>query len=266
MHDRLGDRMKEYESAYSERAIPLLPICVRLDGKCFHNWCRDLERPYDCNFFRVMGNVTKFLVTETQARLGYTQSDEITLIYYSDNTESKVFFDGKLQKMVSILASMASVEFNHSAKKIPRLANKPAAYFDCRVWQVPTLVEATNVLVWREHDCTRNSITMAAQTQYSHKQLLKKSSSEMQEMLFQKGINWNDYPTRFKRGLYIARRKVEREFTLEEMNRIPPSHRPLPGHKIVRSEVVPLDLPPICRILNRVGVFFNGEEPTEASS
>lgn len=266
MNDRLGDRMKEYEGAYSQRAMPLIPICARLDGKCFHNWCRDLKRPFDSDFLRLMGHVTKYLVTETAARVGYTQSDEITLIFHSDNPDSRVFFDGKLQKMVSILASMATAEFNNAFRKIKTLENKPLAYFDCRVWQVPNLTEATNVLVWREHDCTRNSITMAAQTQYSHRQLLKKSSAEMQEMLFSKGINWNDYPARFKRGLYVARRKVEREFTLEEISRIPPKHRPLPGQKVVRTSVLPLDLPPICRIVNRVGVFFNGEEPVEATS
>ena len=49
-----------------------------------------------------MIDVTKYLVNETGAVIGYTQSDEITLILYSNNRHSDISCKnwGKKQKIV----------------------------------------------------------------------------------------------------------------------------------------------------------------------
>jgi len=177
----LDTRMKLFEKQMAGgRCMPLLPILARIDGKSFHTWTRDLERPYDKRLHDLFVATTKFLVEETQARVGYTQSDEISLMWYSDNVESQVFFDGKIHKMVSVLASMTTGFFNREVPKafqakimggspgcligpVYSPVERSLAFFDCRVWQVPTLEEAANVFVWRELDATRNSIQMAAQ-------------------------------------------------------------------------------------------------------
>jgi len=263
----LGDRMKLYEGQMAgDRCMPLLPICARLDGKAFHTWTRDLDRPYDRRLTDLMVATTRHLVDETCALVGYTQSDEISLVWYSDDVESQTFFDGKVQKMVGVLASMTTAFFNrrvgnygldliHGEPMSPR----PLALFDCRVWQVPSLEEAANVLVWRELDATRNSIQMAAQSKFSHKQLLNKNNEEMQEMLFKEyGINWNDYPDFFKRGTYIQRKKRVRELSAEERARIPEQHRPAEGTQVERTDVVTLELPKITSIFNRAEVLFYG--------
>ena len=104
--DDFGDRMKLYEGAESSRRLmPLLPIMARLDGRSFHSFCRGLNRPFDERFKSLMVSVTKFLVEETNAVVGYRQSDESSLCWYSDNIKSQVFFDGRIQKMCSILAA-----------------------------------------------------------------------------------------------------------------------------------------------------------------
>jgi len=257
----LGDRMKNYES--TSRFMPLLPIIARLDGKAFHSFCRGLAKPYDERLNRLMVAVTKFLVEETSARMGYTQSDEITLVWYSDNFESQVFFDGRIAKMLSILSAMTTMEFNRLLPTfIPEKA-KLRPLFDCRVFQVPTLEEAANCFLWRERDATKNSISAAGQANFSHKQLLGKHGGMIQEMLFQKGINWNDYPAFFKRGSFVQKRKVSRPFTTEEIAKLPAKHaaRSNPELVVERSEIRILDMPPFSKVTNRAKVIFEGADP-----
>lgn len=113
---------------------------------------------------------------------------------------------------------------------------------------------------------TKNSVSMAARALFSHCELEGKSSSEMQELLFGKGVNWNDYPAFFKRGTFVRRRSVLRPLEPEVLARVPEAHRPAPGALVERSEVVELDMPPFTKVVNRVGVVFGGEEPrTERS-
>lgn len=261
---QLDDRMKLYESVNTrDKSMPLLPLFARLDGKAFHSFTNGLSRPFDKGLSSLMIETTKHLVKTTNALVGYTQSDEITLLMYSNSMNTQLFFDGRLFKINSILAATASVFFNKNLEKlIPSHADKNPL-FDCRCWNVPTLEEAVNVFVWRELDATKNSITMAAQSYYSHNELMNKNGSEKQEMLFKKGINWNDYPAFFKRGTYIKTRKVERPFTPEELDKLPLKHeaRQNPSLKIVRSEICEMDLPPILSISNKTGVFFQDEEP-----
>lgn len=272
---RLGDRMKLYEKAEAgRRLMPLLPICVRIDGKTFSKLTKPLERPYDKRLSDGMVQVTKMLVEATGARCGYTQSDEISLVLYSDDVESQVFFDGKIQKLASVIASMATAYFNDLVRAgvafkdgrlvgsmdqaIPEIADK-LALFDARVWNVPSLLEAANCLVWRELDATRNSVSSAAQAHFSHKALNGKKSGQMQDMLMEKGVNWNDYPAFFKRGTYVIRRKVSRELNEEEMAKIPDQHRP--EGPVERNEAVIANLPPLTRVANRVECLFHGQDP-----
>lgn len=80
-YDDLGDRMKMYEGQEAGRHfIPHLPIIARMDGRAFHTFARDLEKPYDSRMMESMCSVTTALVHETNAIVGYTQSDEITAL------------------------------------------------------------------------------------------------------------------------------------------------------------------------------------------
>lgn len=251
----LGDRMKFYESSFiNERLMPQLPAFARIDGKGFHNYTKGLERPYDVSFSKTMIEVTKMLVEDTQATVGYTQSDEITLSWYKEDFKSQIFFDGKVQKMISILASMTTAYFAEVA--LGKLPQKEAqyAFFDCRVWNVPTLWEASNVFLWREQDATRNSIQMAGRSVYSHKECNNKNMGQLQEMLFQKGINWNDYPDFFKRGTYIFSHKK-----LETIDQV--SDAGWEQFTKIRRELTESKLPILSTIENRPEVLYLGAEP-----
>jgi len=263
MVDEFGDRMKMYEKLQQQRFMPLLPVCVRLDGKSFSIWTKGLNRPFDQNMMSIMRDVTIQLVKETGACMGYTQSDEISLVLYTDNIKSQIFFDGKIQKIISVLAARTSVLFNFYVQRVIPDKAGDLAVFDCRAWQVPNKIEAANTLLWREQDATKNSISMAARSFYSHNELINKSGAVMQDMLMDKGVNWNNYPNQFKRGVFIQKRKVSRKFTNDELARLPNKHEALknPDLLVERNKIYAMDMPIFKRVTNRVDVIFNGADP-----
>jgi len=259
----LGDRMKWYEKRYAHEMMPMVPVLARVDGRAFHSFTKGLERPYDDRLSRLMIETTKFLVEETNARCGYTQSDEISLVWLTEDPDSEIFFGGKLSKMCSVVGSLATYFFNKLLPDyIPSHADK-MALFDNRVWEVPVLYEACNYFIWRENDATRNSLQMAARAYYSHEELHGKDTSALHELLFQKGVKWAEYPRFFKRGTYVRRRDVERAFTTEELSALPPKHHAHqnPNLTIKRTAVVEEDFVPMSRIHNREEVIFEGKKP-----
>ena len=221
--DELGTRMKEfYESVPKTRLVRRMPVAIRLDGKAFHTFTRGFEKPFDEVLGKSMRETMKYLCENIQGCvLGYTQSDEITLILVDyQNLNSCAWFDYEVQKMCSIAASMATMAFNKFFTKnvnyfemahehddtineyCTTLVNaaEKGAMFDARCFNIPK-EEVCNLIYWRQLDATRNSIQMVGQANFSHKELQNKSCNMIQEMLFaEKGINWNDYPTYLKRG------------------------------------------------------------------
>lgn len=261
-NDDLGDRMKRYEQAETGRQfMPLLPIMARIDGRCFSTFTRGMTRPFDLNMQNTMIHTTTALVEELGAVAGYTQSDEITLAFQTSTLKSQHIFDGKVFKMTSIAASLATSIFIEEARKHwPEKITAGPVCFDARFWQVPNRSEAANTFLWRENDATKNAISMAARTMFSPKQMHQKSGNELQEMMFQEHqVNFNDYPTRFKRGTFILRRKLLRPLPAETLAKIPEKYRP--AGPIARQVCEPVDLPRFSRIANREAVLFDGESP-----
>jgi tRNA(His) 5'-end guanylyltransferase len=260
----LGDRCKQYEAPEAgRRALRGTPLLARLDGRAFHTFTRDLRRPYDEAMSRCMIETARYLVQESNALVGYTQSDEITLAWFeTSQSVTEYNFDGRFQKLASVLAAQASVRFFQLVTEHLPAKARELPHFDARVWQVPTLADAADVFVWREDDATKNSITMAARAVYTDRELHEKDSGVKQEMLFGKGINWNDYPAFFKRGSYLQRRTSSKTLTDAERARIPEAHRPPADATFERTSVVDLELPPIRTIANLIPVLFERAAPT----
>ena len=223
VNDELGTRMKEfYEGVPKTRLVRRMPVAIRIDGKAFHTFTRGFQKPFDEILVKSMQDTMKYLCENIQGCvLGYTQSDEITLILVDyQNLNSCAWFDYEVQKMCSIAASMATMAFNKFFTKnvnyfemtheyddtineyCTTLVNaaEKGAMFDARCFNIPK-EEVCNLIYWRQLDATRNSIQMVGQANFSHKELQNKSCNMIQEMLLaEKGINWNDYPTYLKRG------------------------------------------------------------------
>lgn len=219
-YDALGNRMKRYENVTRTHLTRRTPVIIRLDGKAFHSFTRGFKRPFDDILVKSMQDTMKYLCENIQGCvLGYTQSDEITLVLVDyKSRESDAWFDNNIQKMVSVSASMATLAFNNSFRRNcldyfgtvenfdtdnycnTLLKRISTAMFDSRVFPIPK-EEVVNCLIWRQQDATRNSILSVGQAYFSCKELDKKKCDKIQDMLFvEKGINWNDYPTTLKRG------------------------------------------------------------------
>lgn len=258
--DELGERCKQFEQEPNTRKFFVgQPLIARIDGRAFHTFTRGLEKPYDKGLMSCMQETTNQLVEETDALLGYTQSDEITLVWFYNDPKTQLLFDGKQQKLTSVLASMATIFFYKNV--IRHLTSKMGAnpMFDCRVWQTPNKAGVLDVLTWREWDAVKNSISMLAQYYYSHKELMNKDSKAKHDMIHAKGDNWNNHPAEFKRGYYTHRVQVEIELTEEELNKIPEKNRPVKGTLFKRTKVKQWELPPLTKIKNLEEVIFNNE-------
>jgi tRNA(His) guanylyltransferase len=255
--DEYGARMKGYEAAETHRQLDAhLPIYARIDGRAFSSFTRGMERPFDQRMTDAMVETTKHLVHETHARIGYTQSDEISLVWLAESPESDVFFSGKVQKIASVAASMAAAKF---ARVCPPGFEDRLPHFDARVFQLPDRMEAANVFLWRAMDARKNSISMAAQAEFSHRQLYGKGQADMLAMLADAGIDFEAYPAAFRRGTFVRREVVTRELTAEEMARIPEKHRPT--GPVQRNHMAVVDMLPFNEVANRVEVIFDGAPP-----
>lgn len=219
-NDELGSRMKEN---YENRTRLFLPrrtyTIIRLDGKAFHTFTKGFKRPFDFDLMAIMDATAAELCKSIQGvKFAFTQSDEISLLltdFESDKTDA--WFDGNIQKIVSVSASIATAAFNkalllqtvkvtgHNLVTVDFLEQMKVAHFDSRTYTIPDKNEVANYFIWRQQDATRNSIQMGAQALYSHKELNGKNTSILQEMMFQKGINWNDYPSSAKRGRCVIK-------------------------------------------------------------
>lgn len=227
--DALGDKLKEQEGIQTKRkALKIYPLMARLDGRAFHTFTKGLARPYDERLSTLMVDTAKYLVEHTHAKLGYTQSDEITLTWYLDPSrpENEYLFDGKFQKLTSVLAGMASAYFTKElAARIPEKANL-LGVFDCRVWEVPDMVSVYENFVWRQDDAIKNSISMAAQARFSAKQLHGVGSEAKKAMLREIGRPWEKEPVFFKSGSFVKRKSASVYLTAEQLSKIPKQHWP----------------------------------------
>lgn len=229
----LDERCKLYESFEAQRRlIPTLPVLARLDGRNFHTFLKNAHKPYDGRVHRLMVDTAQHLTEESSARCAYTQSDEITLFWLVNDVDTQMFFDGRIQKLTSTLAAMASVFFNRRAEELHKageslddLAWSKIPTFDCRVWNVPSVSEAANNFIWRQQDAKRNSILMLGQSEFSHKQMHGLSCDEVQEKLFQeRQINWSDQPDWAKRGTYLVRELVTHKYDEDQRTQLPERH------------------------------------------
>lgn len=246
VNDDLGKRMKEYyEHVYRFGLTRRMPVAIRIDGKAFHTFTRGFQKPFDEVLVTTMQRTMKYLCENIQGcKLGYTQSDEITLILTDyDTLTTEAWFGYELQKMCSIAASMATMAFNkffdeevdmwgrktfeyfwdeggYDPEKTSFVqsdidlvdaydkALRKGAMFDARVFNIPK-EEVTNLVYWRQLDAARNSIQMVGQANFSHKELQHKSCNMIQEMLMtEKEINWNNFPTHLKRGSCCIKKEV----------------------------------------------------------
>lgn len=199
MTTSLGDRMKEnYERRFQYHLMRRTPVIIRVDGKVFHTLTSKCQKPFDDNLIHCMSEVARVLCGNIQgAKCAYQQSDEISILLIDyDELTTQAWFDYNLQKIVSVSASLASATFSQVWGKV--------GLFDSRAFNIPK-EEVANYFVWRQKDWIRNSISMLAQSNFSHNQLQNKSQEEMILMLNNKGIYWIELGDTLQNGIFVTK-------------------------------------------------------------
>lgn len=233
--DEIGDKVKGWEGAGDARLDMALPLVVRLDGCAFHTYTRVFRKPCDPLLYRTMIDTTLDLVQKFGARVGYTESDEITLVFVPSPPDAQGKLHGlhsyRVQKLCSVMAGYASARFNFHAINIATFTTlsdealallsdgtanaqqifgrmkSGQAFFDARAFNVPTNEDAALCIYWRHHfDCHRNSVAGLGQAHFSHQALHGKGTGDILGMLREKGVVYNNMPPEFRFGTFVKRR------------------------------------------------------------
>lgn len=227
----LGDRHKAYEAAAESRLDLQHAVVLRIDGRAFHTFTRGFSRPFDERLHRAFVSTVQHLMAKLHgASHGYTQSDEITLLFPVKTTrdgERRVDlpFAGRVQKLVSVAASMATGAFHAALQKElkddPQLLDRKgsAVEFDARVFNLTPdeahrdtneeacgNVELQNNLLWRQRDCVKNSIQSFALQHLSQKQVFGLHGEQMIAAVeAATGVIWNELEPWKKYGTLVVR-------------------------------------------------------------
>ena len=239
--DSLGNRMKHQYEDRTRYYVPRRTFAIiRLDGKAFHTYTKNCKKPFDSELSEDIDNAVIAILPQIQgAKFAYTQSDEISILVTDfDSIDTTAWFDGNIQKIASVSASLLTAEFNKN--RYERMArgvfdrafrhisdgnqivysryaeNVHAAFettatatFDARLFTIPDRVEVMNYFRWRSQDWMRNSVAMVAQANFSQKELDGKSISEVKSMLIEKAyINWDAFSGKEKYGRIIRHKDI----------------------------------------------------------
>lgn len=196
----LGSMLKEYQ-AVSDIQLDFDGYNIlQLDGNAFHTFTRGFERPFDDRFVEAMNQVAvEVIKTIPSARMAFVQSDEISILIKKVMDREEAYFNHRVQKIVSLAAGRASAIMSRLYPE------KNVAVFDGRYFTLPDRDTAQKHFIWRQRDCTKNSIMSVGQAFFSHKQLQNKNTLEVREMLKEAGHAWEDYATQYRHGRVVRR-------------------------------------------------------------
>ena len=221
--------MRVYEQSLDQVLLPDVYMAARLDGRGFSRLTKEIckfEAPFDGRFRDLMVYTTEALMDcGFRVAYAYTESDEISLLF--DLSED--VFGRKVRKYDSTLAGEASATFSLMLGRV--------ATFDCRMILLPSIERVLDYFSWRQEDANRNALNshcywmLRKEGKSAHEatSMLKgKGTSFKNELLFSRGINYNDLPLWQKRGIGLWKEQyvkeghnpVTKEKVLAERNRV----------------------------------------------
>ena len=244
----IGNRIKSYEIKSENYISNNEHLLIRIDGHHFSKFTKSFKKPFDDIFRAAMIETTKDLHDRFNSYSSFTQSDEITLFLpilkdkkTGINLEHQ--FNGRTQKLASLASAYATVCFNKHLRKLledykHKIDNEDyndeihdyykkweyyrslidkldSAYFDTRVFGIPSIEEVTNVFIWRARDCIKNSKGAFAQAYCSHKELQNKNSEEQIQYTVEKhNQDWNLIEDKYKYGVLIKKELFQKEIDI----------------------------------------------------
>ena len=229
----LADRMLYFRGLTDYKLMPKSYVMVMCDGRSFSHLVKNkFKKPFDEDFIRMMNETAKYLCENVSGcKLAYVQSDEISLVLTDfDDINTESFFGFRINKMLSIIASLATAKFNQLMfdYKIGQIVGCPASagdtvqmcrdavndsplyQFDCKVWNVPRYDDVFGWFLYRQIDCVRNSKQQAAQTWLSHSKLKGlNTDQQIARLKDEHNIDWMDFDDGKKYGRFIYKEEFE---------------------------------------------------------
>jgi tRNA(His) guanylyltransferase len=215
--DDLDAKMRVYETAHDQCVLPGIYMVARLDGRSFTKLTKETHQfaaPFDERFRDAMVTTAEHLMScGFRVTFAFTESDEISLLFALEEKS----FGRKLRKFNSVLAGEASAKFS--------LLLGDVACFDCRISQLPTAKDVVDYFRWRNEDAHRNALNAHCYWTLRHEgnsanqateSLARLTVAAKNELLFVRGINFNDLPTWQKRGIGVIWSDVEKVATNEK--------------------------------------------------
>lgn len=232
----LETKCRYFQSLSDYKLLPNAYVLVHIDGRSFSHLIKNkFQKPFDDDFINMMNETAKYVCANVQgAKLAYVQSDEISIVLTDfDTPTTDAFFNNRLCKLQSIIASLATSKFNQlmlsyqfnkfsydadnfsifSANDVVNYINKSPLYqFDCKCWNVPTYNDVFCWFLYRNIDCTKNSKQQTAQTYLPHKELKCKTTDVQVDYLKeQKGIDWDSFESYKKWGRFIYKTEIKHQ-------------------------------------------------------
>jgi len=231
--------MKEYEIATRTFISEKQPVILRIDGHGFSKFTSGFKKPYDEWVHEVMVKTTAALVEDFNAVMGYTQSDEITLIllpHLLEGVPQPYIYNNQIQKLVSISASDATNIFTNEIRRlietgrikpeeyseaVQKKLKYPRSYFDARVFNIANVTECFNNVFWRAtYDCVRNSTNSLGREHFSQKAMDKLTAKEVREKLkTEKNVDWELMDPEFRYGTFVKKRLVKKVVEAEHKSK-----------------------------------------------
>lgn len=251
-HDPLGDMLKTLERTAETTTLRDGYLYMRLDGRGFSKLTKNAEKPFDAAFSQAMIDTTKAMVDTFHAACGYTQSDEISLIWEPRVDPDSWIFSGRRSKWLTVMAAQATAFFlkaslNHG---MPWVLDH-AAHMDARLVDGLTKENARDFILWRAEDARRNAIQMCAQAYLNKKSLKGQNLGILRKRLDENGTPFDTQPAALRNGTLVKR--VMMPLSEERLASIPPAYRPtdtvLRPHILSDDSILPCDHPTVEDVL-----------------
>lgn len=210
-------RMLHYEDLTNPQLMHATPVVVRVDALNYNDFVVEVPSQYrNCCQRAWLSTMKAMMPRIAGAALGYWQTDELVFIIM-DTANGSVWMNREAQRTASVAASLATMLFNETLRKLVEEQHMIAgdsfsdvdAYhamlgnihllFHCVAYAVPAH-EVTNVLMWRQQRAQGRVVQREAAKRYPQEQIQGHNLVELREMLALNNVDWESTVTQEERN------------------------------------------------------------------
>jgi tRNA(His) 5'-end guanylyltransferase len=158
----LKARMQSYEDSTNNNIIPRIPIAFIVNGRSFAKLTSTLNKPFDNKFSECMLSTMRRLCEVIDGVFfAYQYHDKILLLARNDQSnDTQPWYDNSIQQMTSCVSSEATLSF-YKKINMDSLQVIGDPVFLCKVFPVPNMQEAFNLVIQKQYECLYQSVNLA---------------------------------------------------------------------------------------------------------